>query len=84
LLQERGWVEVEHQGSNPRWKQMVCRITPAGRALHRKVMPQARRAQAAMIRRMSAEERVVVYRALKMLRAIGEALEANGDGRVAE
>lgn len=84
LLQERGWVEVEHQGSNPRWKQIVCRITPAGRALHRKVMPQARRAQAAMIRRMSAQERVVVYRALKMLRAIGEALEANGDGRVAE
>ena len=62
----------------------VSRITTAGLALHRKVMPQARRAQAAMILRMSPEERVVVYRALKMLRAIGEALELGGDDSVAE
>lgn len=84
LLQERGWVQVDHEGSNPRWKQIRCRITAAGLALHRKVMPQARRAQAAMILRMSPEERVVVYRALKMLRAIGEALELGGDDSVAE
>ncbi len=84
LLQERGWVQVDHQGSNPRWKQIVCRITPAGQALHRKVMPQARQAQAAMILRLSPEERVTVYRALKMLRAIGEALEAASDDSVAE
>lgn len=37
-----------------------------------------------MILRMSPEERVVVYRALKMLRAIGEALELGGDDSVAE
>ena len=37
-----------------------------------------------MILRMSPEERVTVYRALKMLRAIGEALEAAGDDSVAE
>lgn len=83
-LQERGWVRVDHQGSNPRWKQMRCSLTPSGQALHRKVMPQARRAQAAMILRMSAQERVVVYRALKMLRAISESLPAPGDDRVAE
>lgn len=84
LLQERGWVQVENQGSNPRWKQIHCRITPAGLALHRKVMPAARQAQAAMILRMSPQERLVVYRSLKMLRAIGEALESAGDDSVAE
>jgi len=84
LLQERGWVRVDHEGSNPRWKQIHCSITPAGQALHRKVMPAARRAQAAMIHRMSPEERLVVYRSLKMLRAIGEALESAGDDSVAE
>jgi hypothetical protein len=37
-----------------------------------------------MILRMSPQERVTVYRALKMLRAIGEALESAGDDSVAE
>jgi DNA-binding MarR family transcriptional regulator len=67
LMQERGLVSVEKVGSNPRWQQVDCRVTPAGMALYRKVMPAARRAQAEMIRKLPPEDRATVYRSLRLL-----------------
>jgi DNA-binding MarR family transcriptional regulator len=66
-MQERGLVEVEKTGSNPRWQQVDCRVTPAGMALYRKVMPAARRAQAEMIRKLPPGDRAALYRSLKLL-----------------
>lgn len=78
LMQERGLVAVEKEGSNPRWQVMRCKMTPAGTALYRKVWPAARRAQAAMIRQLDPADRVATYRALKLLRQICEAGGADG------
>lgn len=72
LMQERGLVSLAGAEGNPRWKQMHCRITDAGLALYHEVMPLARKSQAAMIRTLSREERVMTYRALKALRAVCE------------
>ena len=72
LMQERGLIALEGAEGNPRWKQMQCHITPAGLAVYEEVMPLARKSQAAMIRNLSREERVVTYRALKTLRAMCE------------
>lgn len=79
LMQERGLVAVEKEGSNPRWQVMRCKMTPAGTALYRKVMPQARRTQAAMIRQLEPADRAALYRALKLLRQVCEA--SGGLGR---
>lgn len=79
LMQERGLVAVDKEGSNPRWQVIRCRMTPAGTALYRKVMPKARRAQAAMIRRMDPADRVTIYRALRLLRQACE--DGAGAGR---
>lgn len=79
LMQERGLVAVEKEGSNPRWQVMRCKMTPAGTALYRKVMPQARRTQAAMIRLLEPGDRAALYRALKLLRQVCEA--SGGAGR---
>jgi DNA-binding MarR family transcriptional regulator len=70
LMEERGLVKMEKTGSNPRWQQIDCKVTPEGMALYRKVMPMARRRQAAMIRKLSPADRVATYRALKLLREI--------------
>lgn len=78
LMQERGLVAVEKEGSNPRWQVMRCKMTPEGNALYRKVMPQARRTQAAMIRQLAPADRAAMYRALKLLRQVCEA-SANAD-----
>jgi DNA-binding MarR family transcriptional regulator len=67
LMQDRGLVEVEKTGSNPRWQQVDCRVTPAGMALYRKVLPAARRAQAEMIRKLPSGDRAALYRSLKLL-----------------
>ena len=64
LLEKRGFVELRAEGSTPR-KALTCSITPAGDALHAKVIPMARRRQAEAIGVMTPEERRVVYRALK-------------------
>jgi DNA-binding MarR family transcriptional regulator len=67
LLEERGLVALQAQGSTPR-KKILCAITPAGRHLHDEVMPVARRHQAAALRVLTQEEREVMYRALLKLR----------------
>ena len=64
LLEKRGFVELRAEGSTPR-KALTCSITPAGDALHARVIPMARRRQAEAIGVMTPEERRVVYRALK-------------------
>ncbi len=79
LMQERGLVAVEKEGSNPRWQVMRCKMTPEGTALYRKVMPQARRTQAAMIRQLEPADRAAMYRALKLLRQVCE--DSAGAGR---
>lgn len=67
-MQERGWVSMTKEGSNPRWQVIGCRLTPEGMALYRQAMPVARRAQAEMIRKLSPADRVATYRALNLLR----------------
>jgi DNA-binding MarR family transcriptional regulator len=64
LLEKRGFVELRAEGNTPR-KALTCIITPAGTALHAKVIPMARRRQAEAIGVMTPEERRVVYHALK-------------------
>ncbi len=78
LMEERGLVRVVIEGSNPRWKQMQIHVTEDGLVLYRKVMPAARKAQAAMIRKMSPAERVATHRALTTLRKICEDTKADG------
>jgi DNA-binding MarR family transcriptional regulator len=64
LLEKRGLVEIHAEGNTPR-KRLICLITAEGDALHRKVIPLARRSQAEVIRVMSPDERRVVFHALK-------------------
>ena len=66
LLEDRGLVTLQAQGSTPR-KKILCAITPAGRQLHDEVMPVARRHQAAALRVLSQEERDVMHRVLVKL-----------------
>jgi DNA-binding MarR family transcriptional regulator len=75
-LTERGLVSMHNEG-NPRWKQLRCRVTDEGLALYEHIMPIARQAQAAMIRKMTREERVATYRALVMLREVCESCSAD-------
>lgn len=72
LLEGRGLLSLhaEQQGTR-KWQ--TCRISPLGQALYEQIIPLARQRQAAVIRQLSPEDRVVVYRALKTLRRIGEA-----------
>jgi len=67
LLENRGLVELQAEGSTPR-KKVFCAITPAGQALHRDAIPVARARQAAAIRVLPPEERDAMYRALMRLR----------------
>jgi DNA-binding MarR family transcriptional regulator len=78
LMEERALVRVVNEGINPRWKQMQIHVTQDGLALYQKVMPAARRAQAAMIRKMTPAERVATHRALTTLRKICEDTKADG------
>ncbi|MBB3177817.1 MarR family transcriptional regulator [Variovorax sp. Sphag1AA] len=68
VLQSRGLVRVEGEGDTPRRK-VWCAITPSGQALYQDAIPIARERQATAIRSLSQEERDVMYRALRRLRA---------------
>lgn len=63
-LQERGLVATRNRATG---KKLDCLITREGRALHDKVFPVARRAQAAMIRELDPQERRVLYGAIQKL-----------------
>lgn len=67
LLETRGLVILEPVSGSPR-RGLSCRLSPAGQALYDRAMPIAQRAQAAMIRVLSNEEREVLYRTLHKLR----------------
>ncbi|WP_418515125.1 MarR family winged helix-turn-helix transcriptional regulator [Delftia sp. PS-11] len=66
LLEERGLVALQAQGSTPR-KRILCTITAAGRQLHDEVMPMARKHQAAALHVLTVQEREVLYRTLHKL-----------------
>jgi DNA-binding MarR family transcriptional regulator len=68
LLAGRGLVRTEALGASRRHG-MVCHMTEAGRELVDLVMPEARRAQAAMLLTLSDEERRVLHGVLTRLRA---------------
>jgi DNA-binding MarR family transcriptional regulator len=68
LLAGRGLVRTEALGAARRHG-MACHMTDAGRSLVALVMPEAQRAQAAMLLTLSDEERRVLYGVLTRLRA---------------
>jgi DNA-binding MarR family transcriptional regulator len=79
LLEGRGLLSLqpEQQGSR-KWQ--TCRISPHGQELYERVIPLARRRQAAVLRQLAEDDRVVLYRALKTLRRIGDTAGARTAG----
>jgi DNA-binding MarR family transcriptional regulator len=80
LLEGRGLLSLhaEQQGAR-KWQ--TCRISPRGLALFEQIIPVARQRQAAVLRQLSADDRAVLYRALKTLRRLGEAAAEGRDPR---
>jgi DNA-binding MarR family transcriptional regulator len=68
-LEERGLVEIASEPNAPR-KGLRCKLSSKGRTLYEKAIPEVRRQQAAMILKMSTEERDVTFHALKKLYAL--------------
>ncbi|MCK9512547.1 MAG: MarR family winged helix-turn-helix transcriptional regulator [Pigmentiphaga sp.] len=69
-LARRGLAKVDPDPDNG--KRKVCRITPAGRRLYRRVMPGAQRRQAEILLHLDRAERDQLYLLLEKLRpAIG-------------
>lgn len=68
-LEERGLVKITSEPNAPR-KGLQCMLSSKGRTLYEKAIPEVRRQQAAMILKMSPEERDVTYHALKKLYAL--------------
>jgi DNA-binding MarR family transcriptional regulator len=68
-LEERGLVKIASEPNAPR-KGLQCMLSNKGRTLYEKAIPEVRRQQAAMILKMSPEERDVTYHALKKLYAL--------------
>ncbi len=60
-------------------KRLVCSISAKGRALFRRILPQAQRRQAALLARLSTQERIVLHQALRKLEA---ALDRSADRSV--
>jgi DNA-binding MarR family transcriptional regulator len=68
-LEEQGLVKLQSEPNAPR-KGLQCMLSGKGRTLYEKAIPEVRRQQAAMILKMSPEERDVTYRVLKKLYAL--------------
>ena len=68
-LEEQGLVQLKSEPNAPR-KGLQCMLSTKGRTLYEKAIPEVRRQQAAMILKMSPEERDVTYHALKKLYAL--------------
>jgi len=66
-LETRGLVELEAVDGAYR-RGVTCRLSKQGKALYKRAMPVAQRAQAAMIRVLNDEERLVLYKTLHKLR----------------
>lgn len=69
LLEERKLVDVKPEGGTA-GKRLTCSITPAGRALHAKIIPIARRRQAEALRVLSPGERDALFSAICKLQRI--------------
>lgn len=72
-LQAQGYLEVASDPSHGR--RLIVTITRAGRALAKRLLPQARRNQSQLLEVLDETERVVLYGALKKLQA---AVDARG------
>lgn len=70
-LVERGLAQVDVDPGHG--KKRVCRITPEGRALYRRVLPRARQAQARIIALLEPDERALLH---ALLLKLGAALAA--------
>ncbi|RUP23415.1 MAG: MarR family transcriptional regulator [Curvibacter sp.] len=68
LLEARGLVLLQASGRG-RASKLICRLSPAGLDLHDRMIRVARERQAAMILRLSPDERLGLYRALTKLKA---------------
>ncbi len=78
-LESRGLAQVLPDAGGHK-KKLVCVITPAGDALHQRVIPVARARQADAIRVLTVEERRALFAALRKLAAYCRDLEApDGD-----
>lgn len=66
-LQPQGYIEVSADPGHGR--RLVVTITPAGRALARKLMPKARANQARLLQVLDAGERATLYGAIRKLQA---------------
>jgi DNA-binding MarR family transcriptional regulator len=67
LLSSKGLVTVAPDPAHGR--RLLIAITPAGRALHDKVLPEARDRQIALLSVLDAEERTMLYHAINKLTA---------------
>jgi DNA-binding MarR family transcriptional regulator len=68
-LEEQGLVQIKSEPNAPR-KGLQCMLSAKGRTLYEKAIPEVRQQQAAMILKMSPEERDVTYHALRKLYAL--------------
>ena len=75
-LEERGLVKIVSEPNAPR-KGLQCMLSSKGRTLYEKAIPEVRRQQAALILKMSPEERDVTYHVLKKLYALCTTSEDN-------
>jgi DNA-binding MarR family transcriptional regulator len=66
-LQPQGFIEVAADPGHGR--RLIVSITPAGRALARRLLASARERQQQLLRALDAKERSVLYTALKKLQA---------------
>jgi DNA-binding MarR family transcriptional regulator len=79
LLSGKGLATVMPDPAHGR--RLVIAITPAGQALHDKVLPDARKRQIALLSVLDAEERSTLYRAInKLTAALDASSAADGAG----
>jgi DNA-binding MarR family transcriptional regulator len=67
LLESRSLIEILPESPDA-GKRLRCHITAAGKALHSKVIPHARRAQAQVLRILTPDDRDHFFRSLQILR----------------
>ncbi len=67
LLESRNLVEIRPESPDA-GKRLRCRITTAGKALHAKVIPHAKRAQAQVLRVLAPDQRDHLFHSLQILR----------------
>lgn len=69
---------IEREESSADRRQRILRITPAGRALYRKILPMAQAREAFLLEALGEDERQVLQRAMDKLLERAEQLERQG------